>query len=715
MPSVTIGEGVKQPQGRALQLSQPYPEALFAALSAQPKGRERWQSPHRWRNDYRKTEHWEASIGAILDLDYRVSDEMPPAAMAETLLNAARAGAIPGTIFHLTPHGARAIFAYELELTHREMQIAATKGAAEIMTRALVALAVNYKVDPCSWDLGHLFYTHNAYAKGVQRNDELLFMRSAPYSADELAAEAPREPEAAPRASTKATRVLDMHDSIAERINEWVFDNSPEYPKRPKTCPICAHNDCFKVDPNDRRRWYCFSTGHTEGAGKKGNSGWHGDAMDIERHVTGRTVVEILRRDGYLSAPSPPPAAMSSDSTSEPTPIRTAEAPETEPAFRAWKNRSLLTCLGILRKNALDVLKGRKLELNELTGESELGRKAVEDTDITEIRGRIELLFPGGTDKNGNVQGMQQNKQDVCDAVDQVAREHAYNPLKQYLESLKWDGVERIGSVCEDILGAEVSQINQSIVRNFFVSAAARAMNPGCQVHTVMVLVGGQGAGKSTFFRVLGGDWFADSAVDIKDKDSFQNLRGSWIYEWAELEALNRARDSSAAKAFLSSAVDRYRPSYGRRVVNVPRSCVIVGSTNRNDFLEDETGNRRFWPLQVGELIDTDLLRGQRDQLWAEAVHLYRSGAKWHLDQEESTALAVQQKGFESIDAWGKSVLSLDFDSNDYDIADVLQIALKKEMNQWTRMDELRIGKILRQAGFERRKRHGGLRFWKRK
>lgn len=705
MPALTIGEGVNQPQGRGVELAPPYPEAVYATLAAQPANRERWQSIHTWKNDYRTTEHWRSSIGVCLDIDHR-GGSIPTPVERERLLAAAKAKQLPGSIFHLTPRGARLMFIYDLPCARADMQIAAAKGAGAITERAFAALGLDqFYVDSCSYELGRLYYTHNAEAKGVKRNDELVFMRSEPFDVDPLAAEAPIEPEPEPLRAPIRRSVVHFEESIGDAIRRWVADHPVRYPKRPGECPICAHKGCFKVHPDESSRWYCFSTDHGS-VGVKGEKGYHGDAMDIETAASGLDRVAVLRRDGYLSPPRAPQQA------TDVTPIRVEPAPTA--TTRTWRQRSYLTCLDILRKNARDVLEGRPLELNELTGQIELGRKPAADVDISKIRARIELLFVGSVDKEGHEKGMQQSTADVFAAMEQVAREHSYNPVQQYLAGLVWDGTERITAVAEDILGAKRTEINQAIVRRFMVSAVARAMQPGCKCDTVLVLVGKQGAGKSSFFRILAGDaFFGDTAVDLHSKDSLQVLRGTWLYEWAELEALNRSRDAEAAKAFLSSPVDRYRPSYGRLVVEVARTCVIVGSTNKQQFLEDETGNRRFLPIVTGR-IDTVLLREQRDQLWAEAVAAYRAGERWWLTDEEDALLRAAQEAHQAADAWSEAVLQLDYDALSLTTADVIRLALKKDIGQWSKGDEMRIGKILRQAGYEKTKPHRGGQVWKR-
>jgi predicted P-loop ATPase len=311
--------------------------------------------------------------------------------------------------------------------------------------------------------------------------------------------------------------------------------------------------------------------------------------------------------------------------------------------------------------------------------------------------------------------------------VDSSARQNSFHPVRDYLNSLpKWDGVPRLRTWLIDYCGVESSDTNPNVYamavgEKFLISAVARIMQPGAKCDHMLVLEGPQGSGKSTAARILAGDdWFTDQLADMGSKDASMQLRGVWLVELSELDALNRA-EIARAKAFLTQQTARFRVPYGRRVETFPRQCVFFGTTNASEWLKDETGGRRFWPVRSGQ-IDLEALRRDRDQLWAEALQRYRDGETWWLDDAETAQDAVREQSdryqqdvwMEPLAKWLESPYprldphgpAADFSSSadSVTIPDILHHALGKLMPQWTHSDKIRIANCLTRLGWEKRR-----------
>jgi putative DNA primase/helicase len=245
----------------------------------------------------------------------------------------------------------------------------------------------------------------------------------------------------------------------------------------------------------------------------------------------------------------------------------------------------------------------------------------------------------------------------VADAIRMVAERHQFDALGQFLRGLSWDGSPRLDGWLSQYLGAEASRLTAAMGRAWLISAVARGLEPGCQADHVLVLEGPQGAGKSTAARILGGEFTQEHLPDLHSKDAAASLAGCWIVELSELAAMSRSEVESV-KSFISRRVDRYRPAYGRHVVEQPRRCVFLATTNERRYLRDTSGNRRFWPVRIGAP-DLDALTDAREQLLAEAVAAYEAGEPWHLtDSATIGKLSAEQAARVEADPWKAQIAS---------------------------------------------------------
>ena len=218
------------------------------------------------------------------------------------------------------------------------------------------------------------------------------------------------------------------------------------------------------------------------------------------------------------------------------------------------------------------------------------------------------------------------------------SNEYAFNEVRDYLVGLKglWDGVPRLDTLFVDYLGADDSEYVRAVTRKAFTAAVARAMNPGCKFDTMLILSGPQGIGKSTLLDKMSHGWFNDSIRTFEGKEASELLQGVWLVEISELDAFRRT-DVARIKQFLSLRADRYRAAYGRHVKELPRCCVFFGTTNNTEFLQDMTGNRRFWPVDVhggGVKNVWKQLDAEMDQIWAEAFVRWQAGESLYLTGE---------------------------------------------------------------------------------
>lgn len=292
------------------------------------------------------------------------------------------------------------------------------------------------------------------------------------------------------------------------------------------------------------------------------------------------------------------------------------------------------------------LLKG-KFALNEFAGRGEvLGalpwdrrekRRLWDDNDNQGLYWYLERVYK--ITGNGKVDG----------ALMLHSSAHAFNDVKGYLMDLegKWDGVPRLDTLFIRYLGAKDNAYNRAVTRKAFTAAVARAMTPGCKYDNMVILAGRQGIGKSTLLDKMSRGWFNDGIRTFEGKEASELLQGVWIVEVSELDAFRRT-DVSRIKQFLSLRADRFRAAYGRNVKELPRTCIFFGTTNTAEYLQDTTGNRRFWPIDTGEQQSVKSvwkdLDEEIDQLWAEAYVRWQAGEPLYLSGAVADAAKEKQE-----------------------------------------------------------------------
>lgn len=328
-----------------------------------------------------------------------------------------------------------------------------------------------------------------------------------------------------------------------------------------------------------------------------------------------------------------------------------SEAPEDDPdwAERLQRNQNN-TVKGTIDniRIILDgdpLLKGR-FALNQFAGRGEVlaalpwntsgKRRLWSDTDNNGLYWYLERYW--GITSRGNIDS----------ALDIHASSHAFNEVQEYINGLQWDGTPRLDTLFIDFLGAADTEYNRAVCRKSFTAAIARAMTPGCKFDNMLILAGPQGIGKSTLLDKMSLGWFNDSIRTFEGKEASELLQGVWLIEIAELDAF-RKTDIARIKQFLSLRADRYRAAYGRHVRETPRCCVFFGTCNEVEFLQDTTGNRRFWPVDVGEIpysktVWKDLTDDYIRQVWAEAKTRWQAGESLYLSGTVEAEAKVKQE-----------------------------------------------------------------------
>jgi putative DNA primase/helicase len=342
-----------------------------------------------------------------------------------------------------------------------------------------------------------------------------------------------------------------------------------------------------------------------------------------------------------------------------------------------------------------------RLRYNEFTGQAEWRPRSgapwaeISDSDIVSVQGELQQR-----------ESIAVGVMVLHLAVEHACRARPHHPVREYLDGLRWDLEPRINTWLQDYLGAEDTAA--PIGKWWLISAVARAERPGCKADHMIVLEGRQGLGKSSAIGILGGDWYSETLSDLSaGKDAYQDLAGSWLIEIAELDAIKGA-GATRIKRFLSTARDKYRPSYGRRSTYHQRQCVFAGTTNELQYLEDTTGARRIWPVRCSRL-DRDGLEAVRDQLWAEARWCWgRDHAWWPETDGDHATLAAAADERRIDDPWAGLAQGWLADQAatraELTTGDVLR-KLEIPPHQQTRREEMRAARVLRLAGWVAQRR----------
>lgn len=307
--------------------------------------------------------------------------------------------------------------------------------------------------------------------------------------------------------------------------------------------------------------------------------------------------------------------------------------------------------LGIVR-----ALFGERLAYNEMCEAEELDGRRFADADYGAIAEEIETKYK-----------LDPGFERVRMAVTQVTSEHRYHPVERYFSGLHaWDGVRRWALIPGELFGhdikpedalGETPPLPCVIMEKWAVSAVARVLDPGCQVDTVLILQSSeQGRKKTTFFRVLAGAWHGEGAMDIHNNKAPLLLSASFIWVWDELTSAMRGRDETAVKDFVTRLKDMLFKPYGRHAIEKKRRGIIAGTTNSRTILFDPTGDRRWWIVEVHRRINAAGLAEKRDQLWAEALHMYRARKQWHLTEDEETARSAAAEEWRAPEIWTEPI-----------------------------------------------------------
>ncbi len=331
-----------------------------------------------------------------------------------------------------------------------------------------------------------------------------------------------------------------------------------------------------------------------------------------------------------------------------------------------------------------------RLRYNAFDKDLYIDAQPLSTVELTKMAARIEKKYGLGQIGDG-IFGR---------AVEAAAHQNLFHPVRDWLDSLDWDGVERVPDFFPEMFGPEPSDYLRTVSKNLFVAAVARAFCPGSKFDHMVILEGPQGIRKSTaLFALFGEDWTAEMKASPDDKDFDQTLQGLWCVEFAELSAFGRS-DAARIKLQLSVREDYIRLPYARRFQRFPRQCVFIGTTNDDHYLKDPSGGRRFWPVRC-VFADLERIRRDREQLWAEAVHRYRRKETWWEIPPEAGDVQFSRYQFDSweeiIEPWLRNLFPRETTTTR-----ILEDCLGIERGRHGRSEQMRVGAVLKRLGWER-------------
>lgn len=366
-------------------------------------------------------------------------------------------------------------------------------------------------------------------------------------------------------------------------------------------------------------------------------------------------------------------------------------------------------------ENIFRILQGHpdfkdRFRYDEWTQKSEIKKSnrwvELKDSDFVPIQRQISTMY---------VQFRTVSKDMAIDAVHEACRANSFDRAVQYVKSVQYDGKKRLDTWLRMVYGVEDNAYYRAVGANFFKGMVKRILHPGCKFDTVLILEGGQGCGKSTSMSIIAGSWHLETTIRADTKDFFLQFNGKLIVEFSEGETLSRT-ETKNMKAMISTRVDTYRAPYGRLMQDVPRRCVFAMTTNQSEYLKDETGNRRFFPVCVeNDKVNLKWLKENRDQLFAEAVYrvekLKESVYEYPKEAEDYQMDKMVRSPYEdAIEKWIEvpfigGVAANNINEQGLTTLDIWMHALMGERNKMRKAEEMQVALALRQLGFERKRK----------